>query len=274
MVDRPILIVVILLVAALSALAGAWWRAGAEPREEPAEAPGEIDQLRAAAEQTHTAFRRALAAHHGLPARLRGLGDAAREHATALRALHQAGVAPQGVKATDDWQPPVELRTDTLRPGAIESWQALDRSFQGLLAALDDPDASFAQHAAAYETVAAATDQITEALANATSIDLATGCSFCGKPRPQLRRLIAGPGVYVCDEALRVPKEASCDAHSDGLRLLVRLLSGGAGVASRALPDCRRASPWLRPRDDGCCEPRDAQRGSCSSVPCFGIWPR
>jgi hypothetical protein len=135
--------------------------------------------------------------------RLRGLGEAAREHATALRALHQAGVAPKGIKATDDWQPPVELHAENaLRPGAIESWQALDRSFQGLLAALDDPDASFAHHAAAYETVATATDTITEALANVTGTDLATGCSFCGKPRPQLRKLIAGPGVYICDECV------------------------------------------------------------------------
>lgn len=206
MVDRPVLIVLILLVALISALAGAWWRAGAEPRkrEEPTEVetPSEDDQLRAAASRTQTAFNRALAAHHGLPARLRGLGDAAREHAAALRALHQAGVAPKGIKARDDWQPPLELHTDTLRPGAIQSWQALDRSFQGLLAALDDPDASFAYHAGAYETVAAATDTITEALANATSIDLATCCSFCGKPRPQLRKLIAGPGVYICDECV------------------------------------------------------------------------
>jgi Na+-transporting methylmalonyl-CoA/oxaloacetate decarboxylase gamma subunit len=201
-IDRPVLIVLILLVAVVSALAGAWWRASAEPREEADEEPSEIDQRRAAAERTQTAFNRALAAHHGLPARLRGLGEAAREHATALRALHQAGVAPKGIKARDNWQPPLELHTDTLRPGAIESWQALDRSFQGLLAALDDPDASFAQHAAAYETVAAATDTITETLANATSTDLATGCSFCGKPRPQLRKLIAGPGVYVCDECV------------------------------------------------------------------------
>ena len=205
MVDRPVLIVLILLVALISGLAGAWWRAGAEreePAEEPVETPSEDHQLRAAASRTQTAFNRALAAHHGLPARLRGLGDAAREHAAALRALHQAGVAPKGIKARDDWQPPLELHTDTLRPGAIESWQALDRSFQGLLAALDDPDASFAHHAAAYETVAVATYAITEALANATSIDLATGCSFCGKPRPQLRKLVAGPGVYICDECV------------------------------------------------------------------------
>jgi hypothetical protein len=202
-VDRPVLIVRILLIALVSALTGAWWRKGAEPPEEPADAPSEPEQARATAARTSAAFNRALAAHHGLPARLRGLGEAAREHATALRALHHAGVAPKGIKATDDWQPPVELHADnTLRPGAIESWQALDRSFQGLLAALDDPDASFAHHAAAYETVAGATDTIVEALANATGIDLATGCSFCGKPRPKLRKLIAGPGVFVCDECV------------------------------------------------------------------------
>ena len=203
MVDRPVLIVLILLVAVVSALVGAWWRTCSNPPEEPAEAPSEVDHARAKAAQTSTAFNRALAAHHGLPARLRGLGAAAREHAAALRALHQAGVAPKGIKATADWQPPVELHAENaLRPGAIESWQALDRSFQGLLAALDDPDASFAHHATAYETVANATDAITEALANATGIDLATGCSFCGKPRPKLRKLIAGPGVYVCDECV------------------------------------------------------------------------
>ena len=101
MIDRPVLIVLISLVAVIiGALVGAWWRTGAEPpREEPADSPSEIDQARAAAARTSAAFNRALAAHHGLPARLRGLGEAAREHATALRALHQAGVAPKGIKA-------------------------------------------------------------------------------------------------------------------------------------------------------------------------------
>ena len=27
-------------------------------------------------------------------------------------------------------------------------------------------------------------------------------CSFCGKPQEQARRLIAGPGVYICDECI------------------------------------------------------------------------
>lgn len=27
-------------------------------------------------------------------------------------------------------------------------------------------------------------------------------CSFCGKREQQVRRLIAGPGVYICDECV------------------------------------------------------------------------
>jgi hypothetical protein len=27
-------------------------------------------------------------------------------------------------------------------------------------------------------------------------------CSFCGKPNTQVARLVAGPGVYICDECL------------------------------------------------------------------------
>jgi len=27
-------------------------------------------------------------------------------------------------------------------------------------------------------------------------------CSFCGKTRPQVRKLIAGPGVYICDQCI------------------------------------------------------------------------
>ncbi len=29
-------------------------------------------------------------------------------------------------------------------------------------------------------------------------------CSFCGKPQSQVRRLIAGPGVYICDECIEM----------------------------------------------------------------------
>jgi hypothetical protein len=119
----------------------------------------EIDQHRAVAKRTQTAFNRALAAHHRLPARLGGVGDAARERAIALGALHQAGAAPKGIKAKTTGSPrssctPTSSAPERSRPGR----HSTDRS-KDSLAALADPDPSFAQHAAAYETVATATDQ-------------------------------------------------------------------------------------------------------------------
>src|SRR3712207_9380182 len=32
-------------------------------------------------------------------------------------------------------------------------------------------------------------------------------CSFCGKSQRQVRKLIAGPGVYICDECIELCNE-------------------------------------------------------------------
>jgi hypothetical protein len=32
-------------------------------------------------------------------------------------------------------------------------------------------------------------------------------CSFCGKPKDQVRRLIAGPGVYICNACVALCNE-------------------------------------------------------------------
>ncbi|MBS2963445.1 hypothetical protein KGA66_10335 [Actinocrinis puniceicyclus] len=32
----------------------------------------------------------------------------------------------------------------------------------------------------------------------------ATHCSFCIKPAPEVSKLIAGPGVYICDECVQI----------------------------------------------------------------------
>ena len=32
-------------------------------------------------------------------------------------------------------------------------------------------------------------------------------CSFCGKSQEQVRKLIAGPGVYICDECIDLCNE-------------------------------------------------------------------
>ena len=35
-------------------------------------------------------------------------------------------------------------------------------------------------------------------------------CSFCGKPQDQVRRLVAGPGVYICDECIALCEDKMC----------------------------------------------------------------
>jgi hypothetical protein len=37
------------------------------------------------------------------------------------------------------------------------------------------------------------------------------GCSFCGKPKEKVRRLVAGPGVYICNECVDLCREVLKD---------------------------------------------------------------
>ncbi len=48
-------------------------------------------------------------------------------------------------------------------------------------------------------------------------------CSFCGKPQAQVRKLVAGPGVYICDECIElcseiVEEELAAEEPRPGLR--------------------------------------------------------
>lgn len=40
-------------------------------------------------------------------------------------------------------------------------------------------------------------------------------CSFCGKPQEQVRRLVAGPGVFICDECIELCREIIEEDYSD-----------------------------------------------------------
>jgi hypothetical protein len=195
-----------LAAVALGALVGSWWVRRGDPVEILDEAEtAEVDRQRPLVEAystTQAAVVRALSAHRNLRARLVAVSDSALEHARALERLHEAGLVPSGVRANADWRPPPELSRDLPRPGAPEAWQALDRSFDALLASLDEPKASFADHARAYTAVGRAAHHVADGLAGATVEELAAGCSFCAKRREDVRRLIAGPGVYVCAECV------------------------------------------------------------------------
>ena len=40
-------------------------------------------------------------------------------------------------------------------------------------------------------------------------------CSFCGKPQSEVRRLVAGPGVYICDECVEMCMDIITDAMNE-----------------------------------------------------------
>ncbi len=43
-------------------------------------------------------------------------------------------------------------------------------------------------------------------------------CSFCGKPQEQVRRLVAGPNVYICDECIELCQEIISEEFAMNLR--------------------------------------------------------
>ena len=50
-------------------------------------------------------------------------------------------------------------------------------------------------------------------------------CSFCGKSQKQVKKLIAGPGVYICDECIELCNE-----------IIVEELSTATAVSLQELP--------------------------------------
>ncbi|SHK04239.1 ATP-dependent Clp protease ATP-binding subunit ClpX [Anaerobranca californiensis DSM 14826] len=47
-------------------------------------------------------------------------------------------------------------------------------------------------------------------------------CSFCGKPQEQVRKLVAGPGVYICDECIELCNEIIEEEFADEIDLDVK----------------------------------------------------
>ena len=58
-------------------------------------------------------------------------------------------------------------------------------------------------------------------------------CSFCGKSQEQVRKLIAGPGVYICDECIDLCNEILDEELVDG--------QGGSGSGGRHTPETGRS---------------------------------
>ncbi|GAA0125786.1 MULTISPECIES: ATP-dependent Clp protease ATP-binding subunit ClpX [Clostridium] len=55
-------------------------------------------------------------------------------------------------------------------------------------------------------------------------------CSFCGKSEEQVKRLIAGPGVYICDECIELCSEIIVDEREDSVQMDMETLPKPAEI--------------------------------------------
>jgi ATP-dependent Clp protease ATP-binding subunit ClpX len=68
-------------------------------------------------------------------------------------------------------------------------------------------------------------------------------CSFCGKSQKEVRKLIAGPQVFICDECVLV-----------SLRILIEELH------VRRLSDTQQAAYWEKVVNDASEQKREAEK--------------
>ena len=57
-------------------------------------------------------------------------------------------------------------------------------------------------------------------------------CSFCGKSQDQVRRLIAGPGVYICDECIELCSEIITDEFEETVQIDMNALQKPTEIKS------------------------------------------
>ena len=83
-------------------------------------------------------------------------------------------------------------------------------------------------------------------------------CSFCGKEEPQVRRILAGPGIYICNECVylcvemlneeHIPNETPRPAQIEPLQAEIRRLHGLLRLESQLVKDLRAESERLKPK--------------------------
>ena len=60
-------------------------------------------------------------------------------------------------------------------------------------------------------------------------------CSFCGKSQEEVKRLIAGPAAYICDECIDLCNDIFREAPQSKVRVQALLLPRGANQSSMTI---------------------------------------
>jgi hypothetical protein len=83
-------------------------------------------------------------------------------------------------------------------------------------------------------------------------------CSFCGKTEQQVRKIVAGPGTYICDQCIYLCVEVLNEEHTpsdtaraeliSALQAEIRQLHGLLRLESQLVKDLRIESERLKPK--------------------------
>ena len=76
--------------------------------------------------------------------------------------------------------------------------------------------------------------------------DVIASCSFCGKPHHKVTKVVAGPGVYICNECVdlcaTIIADASRETREEAERLNVSYFDRPAGEILAMLPALARSA--------------------------------
>jgi hypothetical protein len=78
----------------------------------------------------------------------------------------------------------------------------VDRALEALAATYDEPTSNHDARARVFEQLADATARVADAIGHSPPVSDLALCTFCGKRAREVRRVIAGPGVLICDECV------------------------------------------------------------------------
>jgi len=151
---------------------------------------------------------------------LRAVTAAAGQRAFAIQAMIRTGQPVNSPALSEDWQPPYELRDSRDDRPLRDRWGRFDRGVKALSAIATTSDADPGAVADAHIELARAAAELAGELENAAPEHLrADGemlCSFCGRPSSEVSRMIAGPGINICDECVGLCVEIIDDPDSTG----------------------------------------------------------
>ena len=70
-------------------------------------------------------------------------------------------------------------------------------------------------------------------------------CSFCGKTQDQVKKLIAGPDVFICDECVELCNEILDEEFFEAKEKTAEVKDGGSDIENKPIPKPHEIKAYL-----------------------------